>query len=75
MSVKDRLRRLERGAESCPECRHKPEVAYVYYPDEGDPVPDPEHCPECGRALGFVIRVVYEEDRFLAKDLSLGEGA
>lgn len=59
MSIKNRLR-LERDADSCPECRLKPEVAHVYYPDEGEPCPEPEYCQKCGRALGFVIQVVYE---------------
>jgi len=61
MSIKDRIRRLEdgRGAQRCPECYLKPQVNYVAYP--GEELPDPEHCPKCGRPLGFVIQVVYEE--------------
>jgi hypothetical protein len=74
VSIRERLRRLEDRGPSCPECRLSPEVPLVVYPDEGDPTPEPECCPKCGRSLGFVIQVVYEEDRSLAKDLSLGEG-
>jgi hypothetical protein len=60
VSIKDRLRKLEdRGG--CSECYLKPEAAFVYYPDEGDPTPEPERCPKCGRSLGFIIQVVYED--------------
>jgi len=59
MSIKDRIRRLESGR-GCPECHLKPRVQYVAYP--GDDFPEPEHCPRCGRPLGFVIEVVYEEE-------------
>jgi hypothetical protein len=59
VSIRERLRHLEdRGG--CPECYLKPEAVHVYYPDEGDPVPEPECCPKCGRALGVVLRVQYE---------------
>jgi hypothetical protein len=59
MSIKDRIRRLEdRGG--CPECATGPEVAHVVYPEQGDHTPGAECCPECGRRLGFVIRVEYE---------------
>jgi hypothetical protein len=59
VSIRERLRHLEdRGG--CPECRMRSEVAHVVYPDEGDPTPELEHCPKCGRSLGFVIQVVYE---------------
>jgi hypothetical protein len=59
VSIRERLRRLEdRGG--CPECRMSPEVHLVVYRDEGDPAPEPECCPKCGRSLGFVIQVVYE---------------
>ena len=61
MSIKDRIRRLEgRGGAGCPECRLKPDVYYVVYPDE-DHAPEPERCPRCGRLSdGFVIKVMYE---------------
>jgi hypothetical protein len=59
-SMNSRLRRLEERA-GCPECRHKPEGIHVYYPDKGEPVPEPEHCPGCDRSLGVVLRVVYDD--------------
>jgi hypothetical protein len=62
MSTKNRLRRLEdltRG--SCSECRNAPPVIHAVYPDEEEP--EPESCPGCGRSLGVVIRVVYEDVR------------
>jgi hypothetical protein len=64
MSIKDRIGRLEhtsggRGV-ACPECRLKPEVIHVVFPDEGDRDPPSEWCPRCHSPLGFVIRVVYE---------------
>jgi hypothetical protein len=63
MSIKDRIRRLEgRRDASCPECRLKPEVNYVVYPDKDDHTPEPEHCPRCGRSLGFIIEVVYDDE-------------
>ena len=58
MSIRGRLRRLEDESRGCPECHLKPQVNYVGYP--GEELPDPEHCPRCGRPLGFVIQVVYE---------------
>ncbi len=67
MSIESRLSRLEsREGPGCPECRRKLAVPRVFYPDDSDPDPQPEHCPRCGRPLGVVIRVVYEEE---------GEGA
>jgi hypothetical protein len=64
MSIKDRLRRVEgRGdAERCHECRLRPITTYAIYPGEEDrPIPEPEHCPKCGRLIERVaIRVVYE---------------
>jgi hypothetical protein len=59
VSIRERVRRLE-DRTGCPECHLKPEAVCVYYPDEGDPDPEPESCLECGRALGLVIQVVYE---------------
>jgi hypothetical protein len=59
--IKSRLRRLEDTyGQACPECYHKPDRSYVYYPDEGQEAPKPPECPSCGRSLGFVIEVVYE---------------
>ena len=69
MSIKDRVRRLERNADSCPDSSHlKPEAIHVYYPEEGASLaPEPERCPKCDRSLWFVIRVVYEGE---GEDLS-----
>ena len=65
MSIKDRLRRLERrrreNAKSCQECRDKPPAIHAFYPGEEEP--KPEFCPGCGRSLGVTIRVVYEDVR------------
>jgi hypothetical protein len=64
MSFKGRIRRLEdRGdAERCRECRLRPKRTHAIYPgDEDRPLPEPEHCPECGSAIEVVVmRVVYE---------------
>ena len=62
--IRNRLRRLEDrdGSEGCPECYLKPQATYAYYPEEGDPTPEPERCPRCGRPLGFVVAVVYDEE-------------
>ncbi len=63
MSIKDRLRRLEvakLGGPGCPECRRTPTAPRVFYPGQGDPEPEPERCPKCGRTLGPLIAVVYE---------------
>jgi hypothetical protein len=62
MSVKARVQRLQaRLAGACPECRHKPQATYPYYPDEGEPRPEPPTCSSCGRSLGVVLRVVYDD--------------
>lgn len=67
-SIKGRLRRLEgRAGDGCPQCHHKPEAIHVFYPDEGEPVPELERCPGCDRSLGVVLRVVYDDEE--------GEGA
>jgi MinD superfamily P-loop ATPase len=59
VSIKDRMRRLEKENErSCQECRETPQAIHVVYPGEQEP--DPEYCPGCGRPLGVVIRVVYD---------------
>jgi hypothetical protein len=62
--IRSRLRRLEDrcDSEGCPECRLKPEVPLVFYPDQDDHPPEPERCPRCSRLLGCVIRVEYEEE-------------
>ncbi len=60
MSIKDRLRRLETGNGSCSECGNAPPAIHAFYPDEEEPEPDSFACPKCGRALGVVVRVVYE---------------
>jgi hypothetical protein len=66
MSIKDRVRRLEgRGdPDRCRECRLRPTKTYAIYPGEEDRlIPEPEHCPECGRLIEIVcIRVEYEEE-------------
>ena len=63
MSIKDRIRRLEgRGGPGCQECRNEPQRTYAYYPQKGDDPPEPEHCPECGRPLGIIFRVLYGEE-------------
>jgi hypothetical protein len=64
--IKNRLRRLEdrdgSGEAGCPECYLKPQAPRVFYPGEGEPRPEPERCPECGRLLGPLFRVVYEDE-------------
>lgn len=60
MSIKDRIRRLE-GKGGCSECRNTPPKIDVVYPDEDEP--ESEYCPRCGRSLGVIIRVVYEDVR------------
>jgi hypothetical protein len=64
MSLKSRLRRLERGegTERCPECHLKPKVNYVFYLGKGEYPPEPEYRPSCNRPLGFVIEVVYDQE-------------
>jgi hypothetical protein len=73
MSLKDRMRRLEdKGIpEDCPECRLRPTRTYVINPGGEDkdeetsssrPIPEPEHCPECGSAIELIVfRLVYED--------------
>jgi hypothetical protein len=63
MSIKGRVQRLQaRLAGACPECHGKPQAIDAYYPDEGEPAPEPECCSGCGRQLQTVIRVVYDEE-------------
>jgi hypothetical protein len=62
MSIKSRIRRLE-DREGCQECRDTPRRGVAYYPDKGEEEPSIEHCPKCDRALGFILRVVYEDVR------------
>lgn len=61
MSIRDRLRRLEGRGSRCPECRNTSVKTRAFYPEAGDPEPEPEACEACGRPLEVVIRVVYEE--------------
>jgi len=59
--IKSRLRRLEDTyGQACPECYHKPDQGYVYYPDVGQEAPEVPACVACGGTLGFVLKVVYE---------------
>jgi hypothetical protein len=60
--ITSRLRRLEeRALGRCPECHGKPQEIHAFYPDKGEPVPEPERCGGCGRSLGVVLRVVYDD--------------
>jgi hypothetical protein len=65
MSIRARIDRLEgkRDAEHCPECRLRPKATYAVYPGEDDhTLPEPEHCPTCGRLIErLVLKVVYED--------------
>ena len=66
MSLKNRISKLEgRGdAERCSECRLRLKRTYAIYPGEEGRycIPEPEHCPTCGRLIErFVLRVVYED--------------
>lgn len=63
--TRGRLRRIEgavRGG-TCPECKLRPGgPGYVVLEDrEEHPKAPDERCPECGRLLWQVIRVVYED--------------
>jgi ribosomal protein S14 len=64
--LNSRLRRVEASASEasgrCPECYREPGFARgdVFYPEKGEPKPEPPACPGCGRPLGYVIKVVYE---------------
>jgi NAD-dependent SIR2 family protein deacetylase len=63
VSIKGRIEHLQaRLAGACSECHHKPEVIHVFYPEKGDPKPEPPTCSSCGRSLGVVFRVVYEDE-------------
>jgi hypothetical protein len=67
VSIKGRVQRLQALlAGACPECHGKSQATHAYYPDRGEPVPEPERCLGCGRPLGVIFRVVYDEE---------GEGA
>jgi hypothetical protein len=64
VSIKGRIQRLQaRLAKlgACPECHRKPEVIHVFYPEKGEAAPEPKRCPGCGRSLGVVFRVVYDD--------------
>jgi hypothetical protein len=61
VSIKSRLRTLEgRDSPGCYQCRNTPPTIHAYYP--GEKKPEPELCPRCGRSLGVIFRVVYEEE-------------
>ncbi len=61
-SIRTRLGRLEGQGARCPECRDSPQAIHPYYPDKGEPEPEPERCSGCGRPLGIIFRVVYGEE-------------
>ena len=59
--IRGRLKRLEDSGHShCPECYQKPQAMLAYFPEHGETEPEVPTCPECGRPLAFVVRVVYE---------------
>lgn len=63
MNLRDRIRRLERGACSC---RDEPLRPLVYYPEPSrlrgrDEPPEAARCERCGRELEVLVRVVYED--------------
>jgi hypothetical protein len=63
VSIKGRIQRLQaRLAGACPECAGKPQVIHAYYPNRGEPAPEPERCPGCGRSLGVIFLVVYGDE-------------
>jgi hypothetical protein len=64
MTIKKRLERLEEGdAEHCLACKLRPKTTFLINPDGEDrPIPEPEHCPECGSAIELIVfRLVYED--------------
>jgi len=61
-SIDSRLRRLEESGGRCPECSLKSEQVLAYYPERGESAPEIPTCPECGRSLAHVVRVVYEDE-------------
>jgi len=67
--IKSRLKRLEESRHGvCPECYQKPKTMLVYYPERGESPPAKlPTCPECGRPLAHIMRVVYEGDESEAK--------
>jgi hypothetical protein len=76
VSLKSRLRRLEEHRRSgrCDGCGLTPsESGYIVLINEGrseesfEGDPD-ERCPECGRYLYFVVRVVYDSPADGAED-------
>jgi len=61
--IRARLKRLEESRRGhCPECYQKPQAMLAYFPEHGETKPAAKlpTCPECGRPLAFVVRVVYE---------------
>ena len=71
--IRRRLVALEESRHgTCPECYQKPKTTLAYYPGHGESAPAAKlpTCPECGRPLAHVLRVVCEGDESEAK----GEG-
>ena len=61
-SLGHRLRRLEESRHGhCPECYQKPKTMLAYCPEHGESPPQVPTCPECGRPLAHVVRVIYDE--------------
>jgi hypothetical protein len=52
---------FEATPETCPVCRHEPAVQHIVYPDE-EPPETRASCPMCGRTMGVILRVVYEDE-------------
>jgi hypothetical protein len=61
-SIDSRLRHLEERGGLCPECVRKPAALLAYYPEHGESAPQVPTCPECGRSLAVVLRVVYDDE-------------
>ena len=63
MSLEGRIRRIERHIrpKHCPECGqpwgkgNMPRIE-VHLRTYGDPEPEPEYCPRCGRRLDIVLQ-------------------
>jgi hypothetical protein len=68
--INSRLRRLEQRARggNCPECGLPPNgprrivISDSEFPDPRFPEDPDECCPECGRPLWTVIKVVYDDE-------------
>jgi hypothetical protein len=65
-SARSRVRRLEASSRggTCPGCKlHPGGPGYVVLEDREENPKDPNaRCPECGRFLWQIIRVVYEDE-------------